>query len=64
MLCEPKKLCPKRIGVSYDKIKNKCFDFFQGIFIDPIAASPPIQSETIEVAFYCEHGRVIIYNGK
>lgn len=55
MQCEPKKLCPRRVGVSFDKKAQKCFDFYQGIFVSFVdAVNPYNRSERmIRVKFIC-----------
>ena len=53
MLCEPKKLCPQRLGVIFDKNSEKCFDFFQGIFISPVDAKKPNSTNLFNVKFIC-----------
>ena len=42
------------MGVSYDEKKKKCFDFFEGVYVDPINAPAPDPSRPlIPVKYIC-----------
>ena len=63
-LCEAKQYCPRMAGVYQEQGTGKCRDRLLGVYVDPVGATPVVYKKYINVTVFCQHGKIIMFNGK